>query len=52
MIAKRWPERKGHRCVRFVPPLLSIAEEFLAFITANRAYLDEFATTLAMIIRS
>ena len=28
------------------------AEEFLAFIAANRAYLDEFATTLAMIIRS
>jgi hypothetical protein len=27
-------------------------EEFLAFVAANRAYLGEFATTLAMIIRS
>jgi hypothetical protein len=28
------------------------AEEFLNFVAANSAYLDEFATTLAMIIRS
>jgi hypothetical protein len=52
MIAKWWPERKGLRCARFVLALLSIAEEFLAFIAANHAYLDGFATTLAMIIRS
>ena len=28
------------------------AEEVFAFIVANRAYLDDCATTLAMIIRS